>query len=50
MDLETDFFSYSYYDEFAREIPFVGNILQPFQYEPIFITAEIQAKKQPSWY
>ena len=45
MDSETDFFSESDYDESANEILFVGDILQPFQFEPIFITAEIQDKK-----
>ena len=43
-DPETDFSSDSDYDEFANEIRFVGDILQPFQLEPIFTTAEIQAK------
>ena len=45
MDSETDFSSDSDYDEFAEEIPFVGNILQPFQNEPVFTAAEIQANK-----
>ena len=44
MDPETDFPSDCDYDEFANEIRFVGDILQPFQLEPIFTTAEIQAK------
>ena len=38
MDSETDFSSGSNY-EFANEIPFVGNILQLFQFEPIFTAA-----------
>ena len=41
MDSETDFSSDSNYDEFANEIPFVGDILQLFKFEPI----NIQAKK-----
>ena len=45
MDSEIDFSSNSDYDEFANEILFVGNILQPFQFEPIFIQAVIQAEK-----
>ena len=44
MDLETDFSSDSDYDEFANEIPFVGDILQPFQFEPVFTDAKTQAK------
>ena len=32
MDSEIDFSSNSDYDEFANEILFVGNILQPFQF------------------
>ena len=44
MDSETDFSSDSDYNEFANEIQFVGDILQPFQFEPIFTAAEIQAK------
>ena len=42
MDSETDFSSDSDYD---NEIVFVDDILQPFQFEPIFTAAEIQAKK-----
>ena len=45
MDSETDFPSDSDDDEFANEIPFIGNIMQPFQFEPVFTAAEIQAKK-----
>ena len=30
-------------DEFANEIPFVDDILQPFQFEPIFTAIEIEA-------
>ena len=41
---ETDFYSNSDYDEFANEIPFAGNILQLFQFEPIFTATEIQDK------
>ena len=37
---------YNDYDEFANEIPFVDDILQPFQLEPVFTAAEIQT----SWY
>ena len=44
-DSETDFSSDSNYVEFANEITYVGNIMQPFQFEPIFTTAEIQQKK-----
>ena len=33
------------YDEYANQILFVGNIMQPFQFEPVFTAAEIQAKK-----
>ena len=44
MDLETDFSSDSDDDEFAAEIPFVDNILQPFQFEPDVTAAKIQAK------
>ena len=44
MDSETDFSRDGGYDEFANEIPFVGNILQPFQFESIFTDTEIQAK------
>ena len=43
MDSETDFSSDSDYNEVANEILFVGNILQPFQFETIFTAAEIQA-------
>ena len=45
IDLETDFASHSDYDDFANEIQFVGDILQPIHFEPIFTAAEIQAKK-----
>ena len=45
IDWETDFSTDSVYDESANEILFVGNILQPFQFETIFTAAEIQAKK-----
>ena len=41
MDSETDFSSNSDYDEFANKIVFVGNILQSFQFKPIFTAAEI---------
>ena len=40
MDSETDFSSNCDYDEY------VGDILQPFQVEPIFTATEIQAKKE----
>ena len=43
MKSKTDFSSDSDY-QLANEIPFVGDILQPFQFEPIFTAAEIQAK------
>ena len=39
-DSETDFSTDSDYSEFANEIPFVGNILQPFQFEASFTAAE----------
>ena len=42
MDSETDFSSNSDYDEFANEILFVGSIVQPFQFKPVFTAAEIQ--------
>ena len=42
---ERDIFSDSDYNEFANEIQFVCNNLQPFQFEPVFTAAEIQAKK-----
>ena len=42
MDSETDFSSNSDYDELANEILFVGDIVQPFQFEPVFTAAEIQ--------
>ena len=41
MDSETDFSSDSDYNEFAHEILFVGDILLPFQFEPVFTAAEI---------
>ena len=44
MDSETDFSSDSHYDEFANEILFVGDILQPFQFGSVFTAAKIQAK------
>ena len=43
MDSETDSSSYSDYNEFANEIPFVGDMLQPCQFEPVFTAAETQA-------
>ena len=45
MDSETDFSSDSDYDEFAYEILFVGDILQPFQFKSVFTAAEIQSIK-----
>ena len=45
MDSETNFSSESDYDEFVNEIPFVGDILQLFQFELVFTAAEIQAKE-----
>ena len=48
MHSETDFSSDSDYNEFANEMPTVGDILQLFQFEPVFIAAEIQAKKDLS--
>ena len=44
MDSEREISSGSDYDEFANEIPFVGESLQPFRCEPVFTAAEIQAK------
>ena len=44
IDPETYFSSDSDYYEFANELHFVGDILQPFQFETIFTAAEIQAK------
>ena len=41
MDSETSFSN----DEFATEIPFVGDILQSFRFEPVFTAIELQAKK-----
>ena len=46
IDSETDFSSDSNYDEYASEILFVGDILQPFQFETIFTAAEIQGRKE----
>ena len=48
MDSETDFSGDSDYDEFANEIPFVSDILQPFQFELVFTAAELQANKDLS--
>ena len=45
MDSKTDFSLDSDYDEFPNEILFVGDILQLFQFEPVFTAAEIQAKR-----
>ena len=45
MDSETDFSRDSDCDEFATEIPFVGNIMKSLQFKPIFTAAEIQAEK-----
>ena len=42
MDSETDFSSDSDYDEFINELLFMGTILQPFQFEPVFTATEIQ--------
>ena len=36
MDWERNFSSDSHYDEFANEMPFVGDTLHPFQLEPVF--------------
>ena len=33
------------YDQFANEIPLVGNILQTFEYQPLFTAAETQAEE-----
>ena len=41
IDSETDFPSDSDYDEVANDIPFMGNILQQFQFEPVFTVAEL---------
>ena len=40
MDSETDFSSDSDCDEFANEIPTVGDILQLFHFKPVFTAAE----------
>ena len=40
-DSETDFSSDSDYDEMANEIPFLSNILHPFQFEPVLTAAEL---------
>ena len=45
MDSETEVSSDSDYDAFANEIPFVGNILQTFQFEPVYTATELQAKE-----
>ena len=45
-----DFSSERDYNEFLNEILFVGNTMQPFQFEPVFTAAEIQAKTIPGWY
>ena len=44
MDSEKKFSTDSDY-EFANEILFVDDILQPFQFEPVFTPAKIQAEK-----
>ena len=36
MDSETDLSRFSDYDGFANEIPFVGNVMQLFQFYPVF--------------
>ena len=33
------------YNEFANETPFENNMLQLFQFQPVFTAAEIQAKR-----
>ena len=43
--LETDFSSDSDYDEFANEILFVGNILQPIQLNPFSQLLKYKLKK-----
>ena len=41
MDSEIDFSSNNIYYELANEIQFVGDILQLFQFEPVFTSAKI---------
>ena len=50
MDWETDASWDGDYDEFANEIPFVGDIQQPFQFEPLSQLLKYKLKKRPSWY
>ena len=45
IDSKSDFSSDSDYDEFANEMSFVDDILQPFQFEPVLTIAEIQVKR-----
>ena len=42
MGSTTDFSSDHDYEEFANEIPLMGDILQSFQFEPVFTATEIQ--------
>ena len=42
MGSTTDFSSDSDYDEFANEIPLMGDIMQLFQFEPVFTATKIQ--------
>ena len=43
--MHSDFSSDSDYNEFANEILFEGDILQPFLFESIFSAAEYKLKK-----
>ena len=45
MDSETAFSSDSDYDEFANKILSEGNILQLFQFEPIFTMLKYKLKR-----
>ena len=38
------------FDVFANEIPFVGDVLQSFQFESVFTAAEITSNKLPNWH
>ena len=48
MDSEIKSSSDSDCDELANEILFVGDILQPFQFEPVFTATEIENNKDLS--
>ena len=45
LDSESDVTSDSDYNELANKIPFVDDILQPFQFVPVSTAIQIQAKQ-----